>query len=983
MRRAGNIRNICILAHVDHGKTTLSDSLLASNGIISSKLAGKIRYLDSREDEQLRGITMESSAISLYFGVKTMDKEGILKSNEYLINLIDSPGHVDFSSEVCSASRLCDGALTQMVLIQALREKIQPILVFNKIDRLVTELQMTPLEAYHVNALMAGFFTDELITKDARSHDALKAKRTREEVEAEAAEDVSSKLYDWNLEERDDDEMYFSPEKGNVVFSSAIDGWAFRLQTFASVYAKKLGLKESVFLKCLWGDYYFDPKSKRVLLPKHLKGRNLKPMFVQFVLDNVWAVYDSVLRKTPLIDFSDAEKVQKIITTLNIKVLPRDLRCKDSKVLLSTIHAVAAYIDGGPAFGYRDNPPRLHLNPLASLGFDDLPAPSSPLEHAMFGCDASIEAPIVAYVSKTLYVPNDTLPENRRIQLTAEEMRELGTRARLLRAGPDPITCDEGAPMLAEPIATESKAYGKETLLGVARIFSGTIRVGQKLYALGPKYHPDRPDEHCSEFTVQKLYLFMGRELMSLTEVPAGNVFGIGGLEGHLLKSGTISSTKESRNLGGLQHMVAPILRVALEPSNLGEMPQLIEGLRLLNQSDPCAEVIIQESGEHILVTAGELHLERCLTDLRERFANIEIQVSPPIVPFRETIVGSGATQLEARGFSLGVRLMALPPAVVDFLSTHADSIRTFRAKGHKDTNLDSLHIARSAGSLSLQAFQERLRSLFAETKDSQWDGVVERLWAFGPKRVGPNLLVNRLDYVHPSWFETVASGVTSQQPPWLASRDIAISEFEEGLVMGFQLFAGVGPLCGEPLVGVCCFIDSFTFTEPPDTVRYNPGQFISAMKEACRTSFLLGAPRLMLATYSCDIQATSEVLGRVYSVINRRRGKILSEEMKEGTSFFQIAARLPVVESFNFANEIRTRTSGSAFPQLIFSGFEVLDLDPFWVPTTEEELEDLGEKADRENIAKRYMEAVRRRKGLFVEKKVVESAEKQRTLKK
>lgn len=75
-RRTGNIRNICILAHVDHGKTTLSDSLLASNGIISSKLAGKVRYLDSREDEQLRGITMESSAISLFFDVKTIDAEG-------------------------------------------------------------------------------------------------------------------------------------------------------------------------------------------------------------------------------------------------------------------------------------------------------------------------------------------------------------------------------------------------------------------------------------------------------------------------------------------------------------------------------------------------------------------------------------------------------------------------------------------------------------------------------------------------------------------------------------------------------------------------------------------------------------------------------------------------------------------------------------------------------------------------------------------
>ena len=126
-----------------------------------------------------------------------------------------------------------------------------------------------------------------------------------------------------------------------------------------------------------------------------------------------------------------------------------------------------------------------------------------------------------------------------------------------------------------------------------------------------------------------------------------------------------------------------------------------------------------------------------------------------------------------------------------------------------------------------------------------------------------------------------------------------------------------------------------------------------------------------------------AEVLGRVYGVITRRRGRIVSESLKEGTPFFTILSVLPVAESFGFSDEIRKRTSGAASPQLVFQGFELLDEDPFWVPFTEEELEDLGELADKENVAKRYMDAVRVRKGLAVRgRKLVTDAEKQKTLK-
>ncbi len=127
----------------------------------------------------------------------------------------------------------------------------------------------------------------------------------------------------------------------------------------------------------------------------------------------------------------------------------------------------------------------------------------------------------------------------------------------------------------------------------------------------------------------------------------------------------------------------------------------------------------------------------------------------------------------------------------------------------------------------------------------------------------------------------------------------------------------------------------------------------------------------------------TEEVLGRVYDVLGRRRGRVLSDMLKEGTPFYTILSVLPVAESFGFSDEIRKRTSGSASPQLVFQGYEILDEDPFWVPFTEDDLEDLGELADKENVAKRYMDGVRKRKGLMVSgRKLVKDAEKQKTLK-
>lgn len=234
-----------------------------------------------------------------------------------MINLIDSPGHIDFSSEVSTASRLCDGAVvlvdavegvcsqTVTVLRQSWVEKLKPLLVINKMDRLITELKMSPAEAYthlsklleQVNAVMGSFFQGERMEDDLKWREKMDQRvNAKVQERADAADDselASEAPSEATYEEKDDEDIYFAPEKNNVIFSSAIDGWAFTVKQFAALYERKLGIKRAALEKVLWGDFYLDPKTKKVLSSKHLKGRSLKPIFVQLVLEQVWAVYEA------------------------------------------------------------------------------------------------------------------------------------------------------------------------------------------------------------------------------------------------------------------------------------------------------------------------------------------------------------------------------------------------------------------------------------------------------------------------------------------------------------------------------------------------------------------------------------------------------------------------------------------------------------------------------------------------------------------
>jgi elongation factor 2 len=262
MDNTDNIRNMSVIAHVDHGKSTLTDSLVAKAGIIAGEKAGDVRHTDTRADEAERGITIKSTGISMYFETDVLDMDK--PKQPFLINLIDSPGHVDFSSEVTAALRVTDGALvvvdyvegvcvqTETVLRQALTEKIKPVLMINKIDRGILELQVDGETMYQ------NF--------------------------CRVIENANVIISTYECEDMGETQQV-DPTLGSVSFGSALFGWAFTLTRFAWTYSKKFNVTQDKLMKKLWGDNYFNPKDKKFSTKNTGDdGKALPRCFVQFIM---------------------------------------------------------------------------------------------------------------------------------------------------------------------------------------------------------------------------------------------------------------------------------------------------------------------------------------------------------------------------------------------------------------------------------------------------------------------------------------------------------------------------------------------------------------------------------------------------------------------------------------------------------------------------------------------------------------------------
>jgi len=794
MTRRNNIRNISVIAHVDHGKSTLTDSLIAAAGIISLEDAGNSRHLDARKDEQDKGVTIKSSGISLRFLMDSLKLPPGSEGNEFLINLIDSPGHVDFSSEVTAALRVTDGALivvdcvegicvqTETVLRQALEERIRPVLTINKLDRAYFELRLEPESMYQNFCRII----DEINTLFGKTTD-------------ETLGDIT-----------------VHPLKGTVAFSAGKYGWAFTLPQFARMYAKKFGISEHKMLEKLWGDHFFDPETNKWTTSRFSKsGAELTRGFCKLIVEPIGKVLEASMTG----DWTQLEKHFKSLG-LSPKTEQRALTAKDlmKSVMQQWLPASEALMEmivqhlPSPVRAQKYRVENLYTGPL-----DDETAV------AIRNCDP--EGPLVMYVSKHI------------------------------------------------PTKGGSRFYS------FGRVFSGTIRTGQKVRILGPNYVYGQKVDLFENVAVQRTLVMMGDKSEVVSEVPCGCTVALVGIDTYLNKSGTIANSDSSHPLRSMKYSVSPVVKVAVEPKNPSDIPKLVDALKKLVNGDSLVECKTEPTGEHVIACAGELHLEICLNDLREYMNGIEIVVSNPVVPYQETVTDTSPFDCLAKSPNKHNRLYTRAMPLGEELTAAIET-------GQWSVN---------------EEFKVRTRKL---VENYGWDTTEARkIWAFGPqvsdKSSGTNVVVD-----------------VTRALPYMA-------EIKDSVVAGFQWVSKEGVLANEPLRGVRFNIMDATIHS--DRTQRGGGQIIPSARRSFYASQMTAKPSILEPVFLVEITCPSEVIGAVQKVLHKRRGNLFEQGERNGGQIY-IKAYMPVAESFGFTSALREETGGKAFPQCVFDHWEIVD---------------------------------------------------------
>lgn len=817
------VRNIAVMGHLHHGKTTMFDMLVEQTHIYGS--SQNMRFTDTRRDEQDRGISLKS--IPMAFVLE--DSRG----KSYVLDMLDCPGHPNFSDEVCAAARMSDGVLlvvdaaegvmlsTKQAIKIAAAEGQSICLVLSKMDRLIVELKLPPSDAYY------------------------KIRHTIQEVNS-----LISSAYGPGGAERLD------PVKGNVAFMSAKYGWSFTLESFAEkIYCDLLSgdipMDPRTLAQRLWGDVWFDPTT-RTFRRKPSEGSGERS-FVQWILEPLYKMYSQIIGE-------EIDVVREVVEELGVQLSDAAFD-SDIKPLLKDVFS--------HAFG--------NASGIVDMVVNHIPS-------ARNGTKIKVER---CYTGS-----HDTE--------TVSRMK----------------TCDAQGPlcvyvckMFPKSDCSSFDAFG--------RVISGTIKVGETVRILGEAYTPE--DEEDSVIgKVANLWKYQARYRVPVDMASAGSWVLIGGLDQTILKTATITaefSEEDVHIFKPLQFEAKPIVKIATEPLNPGELPKMIDGLRKVNRSYPALTTKVEESGEHTIFGTGELYLDSAMKDLRELYSDVEVKVADPVVSFCETVVETSS-----------LKCFAETPNKKNKLTVIAEPLDQGLAEDLEN------------GSVSIDWPKKKIAGFFQDKYD--WDVMAARsIWAFGPDSVGPNIFLD----------DTLPSEVDKS----------LVSAIRSSVVQGFQWGAREGPLCDEPMRKVKFKLTDATVSS--ESLARGGGQVIPTARRVCYSAFLMASPRLMEPVYYVEIQSPADCIPVIYAVLAKRRGHVTADVPKPGTPIFIVQAFLPVMESFGFETDIRVQTQGQAFCCSTFDHWQVVPGDPLDKNITLTPLE----PAPMHALARDFMVKTRRRKGL------------------
>lgn len=790
-----NIRNMSVIAHVDHGKSTLTDSLVTKAGIIAQAKAGEMRFTDTRADEQERCITIKSTAVSMYYELSDedmvyLDGKQETKGKAFLINLIDSPGHVDFSSEVTAALRVTDGALvvvdcisgvcvqTETVLRQAIAERIKPVLFMNKMDRALLELQLEMEDLYQ---------TFQRIIE------------TTNVIIATYADDDGPM-----------GNIQVDPSKGTVGFGSGLHGWAFSLKQFAEIYAEKFKIAPIKLMDKLWGDKFYNAKEKKW---KKVQSEGVRG-FTMFVLDPIYKMFDAVMG-------FKKDVYEKLLEKLDIKLSVEDQEL-EAKPLIKKI--MQKWLPAGET--------------MLQLITIHLP---SPVTAQKYRAEMLYEGP-------------------------TDDEAFMGIK-----------NCDPDGPLMMY-VSKMVPSSDKGRFYAFGRVYSGKVATGMKARIMGPNFVPGKKDDLFNK-SIQRTILMMGRYTEPIEDVPCGNICGLVGVDQFLVKTGTITTFENAHNMKQMKFSVSPVVRVAVEPKDPQHLPKLVEGLKRLAKSDPMVLTLTEESGEHIVAGAGELHLEICLKDLEEDHACIPLKKSDPVVSYRETVKEKSSQTCLSKSPNKHNRLFMTAEHMPEGLPEDIDN-----------------------GDVTPRN-EAKITGRYLADKYGYEVGEARKIWCFGPEGTGPNIVID-------------------------ASKGVQyLNEIKDSVVAGFQWASKEGVLCDENMRGIRFNIHDVTLHA--DAIHRGGGQIIPTARRCFYACVLTAEPRLLEPVYLVEIQCPQDATGGIYSCLNRRRGHIFEENQVVGTPMVYVKAYLPVNESFGFTADLRSQTQGKAFPQCVFDHWQMIADDP------------------------------------------------------